>query len=503
MTSWCPQSGPQSDYCCCPLPEVFLGGARGGGKTDAVIGKWALKEKRYGQAFNAIMFRRTTVSAEDAVERSKQIYGPLGGTFNESKLRWRMPNGGRVAFAYLETIDDANAYQGRNITDAWVEESGQYPSAAPIDRLFGVLRSSSGVPIQLTLTANPGGSGQHWIRERYKLHPFPRYPKLLRRKLTDGSKHRVAVIPSRIHDNKILLTNDPGYMSRLHMVGSRQLVRAWLEGDWSAIEGAFFTEWSEDQHVIAPFDIPSHWLRFRSGDWGSASPFSVGWWTVCSDDFDGAAQGTIPRGALVRYREWYGAMSPGVGLKLTAEQVADGIISREQFDPKLAYGVLDPANFSDQPHQWGGGPSIAERINGKLIKAGLPAFHKADNTRVRRVVGDAAKSGPLGGWDALRSRLVGSAQRRDDGSIDWSSGRPMIYVFNTCIDLIRTLPVMQHDPVRMEDLDTNSEDHAVDDARYAVLSRPWIKVLPPPAFPKDGYSPKSEVVDAADSILLL
>jgi hypothetical protein len=45
---------------------------------------------------SGIMFRRTTVSAEDAIERSREIYAPLGGKFNEAKLRWRMPNGGRV-----------------------------------------------------------------------------------------------------------------------------------------------------------------------------------------------------------------------------------------------------------------------------------------------------------------------------------------------------------------------------------------------------------------------
>jgi hypothetical protein len=100
---WCPRLGPQKALVDCPLPEVFFGGARGGGKTDGVLGKWALKERRYGQNFNAIMFRRTTVSAEDAIERSKEIYGPLGGKFNEAKLRWRMRNGGRMSFAYLES----------------------------------------------------------------------------------------------------------------------------------------------------------------------------------------------------------------------------------------------------------------------------------------------------------------------------------------------------------------------------------------------------------------
>ena len=84
----------------------------------------------------------------------------MGGRFNEAKLRWRMPNGGRVSFGYLENVGDANAYQGRNVTDVWIEESGQFDSPAAIDRMFGVLRSAHGVPIQMILTANPGGSGQ-------------------------------------------------------------------------------------------------------------------------------------------------------------------------------------------------------------------------------------------------------------------------------------------------------------------------------------------------------
>jgi hypothetical protein len=61
-----PQAGPQQALIDCPHAEVFMGGARGGGKTSGVLGKWALKERHYGAHFNAVMFRRTTVSAEDA-----------------------------------------------------------------------------------------------------------------------------------------------------------------------------------------------------------------------------------------------------------------------------------------------------------------------------------------------------------------------------------------------------------------------------------------------------
>jgi hypothetical protein len=463
---WRPMSKPQLALLECPFPEVFFGGARGGGKTDGVLGKWALKEQRYGAAFNAIMFRRTTVSSEDAIERSKEIYKPLGGVFNESKLIWRMPNGGRVAFAYLDSTRDADEYQGRNVTDAWVEEAGQYPDSSTIDRLFGVLRSATGVPIQLILTANPGGAGQHWLSARYRLIPFPKGPQVIERGLPNGSIHKMAVIPSRITDNRVLLDSDPAYIDRLHLVGTEALVRAWLEGDWSAIEGAFFDRWSQ-RNIVRPFAIPEDWMRFRSGDWGFARPFSIGWWAVASDELNG-----IPRGAIVRYREWYGSNgTPNVGVRMTADEVAEGIKEREAGE-RISYGVLDPAAFAQND-----GPSIAERMALRQV-----FWKQADNKRV-------GKSGALGGWDIMRARIAGE------------ENVPMLYVFDTCRDFIRTIPTLQHDPMKAEDLDTEAEDHVADECRYACMSRPWTPPMRPKTpQPRDKYARRErEREDGANS----
>jgi hypothetical protein len=49
--------------------------------------------------------------------------------------------------------------------------------------------------------------------------------------------------------------------------------------------------------------------------------------------------------------------------------------------------------------------------------------------------------------------------------------------FSTCLDSIRTIPAMQHDQARPEDMDSNLEDHAADEWRYACMSRPWIKTV--------------------------
>jgi hypothetical protein len=113
---WAPSAGPATRPGRLPAAEVFFGGARGGGKTDGVLGKWAIKEQRYGKHFNARMFRKATTTSEDAIERAKEIYLPLGAKFNETKLTFRMPHGGRVSSATstaFRTLMQSRARTGR------------------------------------------------------------------------------------------------------------------------------------------------------------------------------------------------------------------------------------------------------------------------------------------------------------------------------------------------------------------------------------------------------
>jgi len=438
---WAPQPGPQHALIDCPIPEILFGGARGGGKSDGVLGKHAIKAERYGAGFNGVFFRKEMPQSDDLIERSREIFGPLGGRFDVQKSQWRMPSGARLRFRPLENIAAAEKYQGQNLSDVAVEEAGNFDTPAAIDRLWGALRSKTGVPVQMILTANPGGPGQPWIHQRY-IEPAPLGMKVLRATLPNGQEHKRVYIPSKVQDNRVLLANDPDYINRLYLVGSAALVKAWLEGDWSAVEGAFFDQWS-GRNIVPPFEIPDGWTRFRSFDWGSARPFSVGWWAVCGETRR-VGDITIPRGALIRYAEWYGSTGkPNEGLKLDAEQVAKGIADREKNGPKVLYGVADPAIFARD-----GGPSIAEM----MARAGVH-WRPADNARVGR-------NGAMGGWDQMRARIRGN----DEG--------PMLVVFPTCRDFIRTVPVMQHDPSRPEDLDTKAEDHVADEVRYACMSRP-------------------------------
>ena len=432
---WQPQSGPQSAFVVCPIYEVFFGGARGGGKTDAVLGEWAIHADEYGPDAIGLMVRRTRVELLETIERARRIYGPLGATFTTTPARVVMPGGGRLSFAYLERDSDAEAYQGHSYTRVYVEEAGNFPSSAPILKLHATLRSGAGVPVGMRLTGNPGGPGHQWVRARY-IDPAPLGWRVI---ADEQSGLERIYIPSRVADNQFL---GAGYVAQIKASGAPQLVKAWLEGDWSIIAGAYFPEFSVDRHVIAPRGLPDHWLRYRAFDWGSARPFCCLWVAVS----DGTIP-ALPRGALVVYREWYGSTGqPNEGLRMPADKVAEGIATREAGD-KLSFGVADPAIFTSD-----GGPSIAERMH----KAAKVLFRPADNARV-------ARSGAMGGWDQVRSRLVGE----DD--------KPALYVFSTCTHLIRTLPALQHDEHKPEDVDTEGEDHAPDTLRYACMARPYVR----------------------------
>jgi hypothetical protein len=439
-----PQPGPQTAFCDCPADIVVFGGARGGGKTYATLGEWWIHSEDYGPDAKGLMIRKTREDLKDTIAEGMAMYG-AAASWKERQGFFQMANGARLQCAYLENDQDAQNYQGWSLTRVYVEELTQYAQPSGIFKLLATLRSPAGVPCQFRATCNPGGPGHHWV----KAWAIDGGPYTVQ---TDGHGLTRVFIPSRLSDNPRLTEKDPGYENKLRASGTPELVRAWLEGDWNVVEGAFFPEFSYPKHVIPPFEIPNWWTRFRSMDWGSAKPFSVGWWAVVQDDLEHAGK-LLPRNAIVRYREWYG-MRPGApddGLKLPAEEVARGIVGRETngagVRERISYGVLDPSAFAVVS-----GPSIAET----LIRHGA-IFRRADNTRTTR-------DKKMGGWDQLRARLSGD---RD--------GRPMLFIFETCRDLIRTLPMAQHDDHNPEDLDTDGEDHAIDDARYACLSRPFIQ----------------------------
>jgi len=412
---WQPQNGPQEMLVACPITLIGYGGARGGGKTDGVLGKFAINQEQLGEAFNAIFFRKELPQADDLIERAKQIYLPLRAHWQDQKKQFTFPNGARLRFRPLADDSDAEKYQGQNLSHAAIEEAGNFSSPSPIFKMFGALRGRGGG--QVILTFNPGGVGHHWLKELF-IKPAPMGKKILTKALPNGSSFDYIYIPSRIADNKILLAQDPEYINRLHMVGSPELVRAWLEGDFEIHEGSYFPEFSS-RHIIPPFNVPKHWPRYLGYDWGFRSPFAAVWGAVSSGRDDKGNEVPYPKGAMVIYREMHGK---GIDNVTQADRIASVSVGEN------VHAAADPSIFNNQ-----GGPSIADQFHTVFAKYKHPNFRQADNDR-------------LSGWSQIRQRLV--------------SKPALLYITTQCPYLLETLPSLAIDKRRPEDVDTSGEDHA-------------------------------------------
>jgi hypothetical protein len=437
--------------------EILYGGAAGGGKSHLMRAASVIWCSEI-PGLQVYLFRRIR---EDLVKNHmegpkgyRQLLAPAvnAGMVEIVEDEIRFWNGSKIYLCHCKDEKDRFKYQGAEIHVLLMDELTHFTQV-----IYAFLRSRvrmvglklptkyQGKFPRILCGSNPGNIGHHWVKAAFIDGAAPM--ELRPQNDNEGGMVR-QFIPALLDDNPSMASDDPNYRARLRGLGSAALVKAMEDGDWNVIAGAFFDCWSTAKHVIKPCELPKHWTRFRSMDWGSAKPFSVGWWAIASEDFIHPDKRVIYRGALVRYREWYGASSPNVGLKMFAEDVALGILSREAGE-QIEYGVADPSIFRQD-----GGPSIAERM------ANVGCYWRAaDNTRTGR-------EGAMGGWDQVRARLVGI----DDD--------PMLVVFDTCPDLIRTLPAVQHDEHRPEDVDSDGEDHAPDEARYACMSRPWAAPTP-------------------------
>ncbi len=463
---WVPQKGPQlaaleADWC----DELFFGGERGGGKSDFQCGYQEDGALRYRKHWRGIMFRKTYPELEELQARASEIFPGEGAVFKTQASAgypfsncWYWPDGASVKMRYIENDKDYGRYHGHQYTGISFDEVTEYATPAGLLKMLSTLRSAHGVPCTVRSTGNPGGIGHVWVKGRYIDRMPPRVPFV-----DPETGFARMFVPSRMSDNQILMQADPGYRNRILAAtgGNDALRKAWLEGNWNIVAGAFFDNITEALYLPI-WKPPAEWTRYRSMDWGSARPFSIGWWAIADDDHyaqlkDGTER-LIKRGAIVRYREWYGCKpdEPNVGLKLDAEVVGQGILQREygeKIDESLS--VADPSMWKED-----GGPSIAERMlkcDPKQPNAMVgPRFRPADNTRI-------------GGWQQMRARINGE------------DGHPLMMVTDACLDWKRTVPAAQHDTNRIEDIDTDGEDHALDETRYACMARPLSRVPKPRA----------------------
>lgn len=414
---------------------IAFGGARGGGKSWAVRVKAALLCLNYA-GIKVMIIRKTYPELQEnhIVPMCEMLHcydenkKNRIASYNDSKKNITFPNGSRILYRYCDNAKDAERFQGTEVDVLFIDEA-THQSEEKMKKLTACVRGVNKFPKRIYLTCNPGGEGHAWVKRLF-----------IDKKYENNEKAEdYTFIQSLVTDNKALMESNPDYIRQLEALPPK-LRDAWLYGDWNVYEGQFFEEFKDDQdhyedrqwtHVIKPFDIPDGWKIYRSFDWGYNKPFSCGWWAV---DYEGVAY---------RILELYGCTkTANEGVKWTPPQVFAEIHKIETehrwLKGKKIQGIADPAIWDAET-----GESIADVAAKHQVY-----FTQGDNKRIA-------------GWMQVHYRMAFD-----------ENGYPMMYIFNNCKAFIRTIPLLQYDEHKVEDLDTDGEDHIADEMRYFLMSRP-------------------------------
>ena len=413
--------------------EVLFGGAAGGGKSygqlvDALI--YALKYKKSRQ----LILRKTFPELEHSmIFTSLGFYPKSVCRYSSTARKWFFVNGSVIEFGYCATKTDVLRYQGAEYDVVRFDELTHF-TEEQYTYLISRIRGVNPYPKMVKSSTNPGGIGHTWVKRRFIDGHLPNEVH----KDPDTGIRRL-FIPSLVQDNVFLMNADADYVKRLEQLPENER-KALLLGEWDIFDGQVFTEWRNSafgrrtrrwSHVIEAFDIPREWRRFRAFDFGYSKPFAVAWFAVDND------------GRAYNYRELYGCTGRAdEGVKWTAYKIADEIRKIEEAEDAGCHitGYADPAIWNSTGSPEG---SIAEMME----KRGV-FFEKGNNDR-------------LAGKMQVHNRLA-----FDD------EGLPMLYFFENCRNMIRTLPQLGYDPTRPEDVNTGQEDHLYDAMKYFLMSDP-------------------------------
>lgn len=374
--------------------EVLYGGAAGGGKSDALIIE-ATRQINIPH-YKGLVVRKTFPQLTELIEKSLRYYPRAfpKARYNDQKHTWTFPSGAKIVFGSLQHDKDKYNYQGKAFDFIAFDELTHFMYEEYIYLKSRNRPNGPGTRCYMRSSANPGGVGHSWVKERFISAADPLTTIWEKVVVVYPDGHSVsqwmsrAFVPSTVFDNQALLQNDPTYLARLASLPEKER-QALLYGDWDTYEGQYFEDFrtepdmraanaagcndSREQlkqqrrwtHVIEPFEIPSSWKIYRSFDWGYNRPFSVGWWAV---DFDGV---------VYRILELYGCTEqPNTGIKWVPQQLFEQIakVEREHrwLKGKRIHGVADPAIWDAQT-----GVSIAETAQ----KYGV-YFDKGDHERL-------------------------------------------------------------------------------------------------------------------------
>lgn len=448
------------------VPEEYdlaLLGGRGGAKSYSLALLALRHVEQYGAKARVLYVRRTHAGTADFEALCRELFGMIYGTairYNAQEGLFRFPNGGTLEINQIEDASSYSKFQGRSFSLLLIDEAGQFPTPDLLDRLRSNLRGPRDVPIRVALAANPGDVGHSWLLKRHAWQvPWTPY--------TEPASGRTFVhCPSTFLDNPFLDQNEYRRQLGASCPSDPELLKAWLEGDWTThVRGAFFgAVLDQSRNLVERWPgIPAHWpAPYLAHDFGVSAP-STTYIIAVSPGDKGPDERWYPRDSLIVVDELAtnepGRLDRGMGytVPVLAEHIKELCARWPQstdgrFQRVRPTGVADDAIFAATGS---GAGSISEEFR----RAGVN-------------FSPAKKADRLTGWNIMR-RLLQDAGKPD---------MPGLYIARHCEYAWETLPILGRDPRRVEDLDSRGPDHAADALRYGCLRRVRTAVtLPFPA----------------------
>jgi hypothetical protein len=501
---WKPNPGPQTAFFECPADIIMYGGAKGGGKTDALLIFCMRHWDKPG--FRSIFFRKTYRDLElHVIPRSKELFSGIG-KYDEKNHRWRFrtPDGGEssIYFGYIQYEGDVYSYSGTQFAYVAIDESNFF-SENSARTMIGSTRSAvEGVRPKMALGANPIGPGFGWHkqmfvksviegktihREPFRIYKDARWPsdgKMVYDPINDWGT--TCFIPARVWDNKILLKNDPGYPARLRTQHGK-ITEALLEGSWE-----------EGMNLAVEFDPVAHTVPWMGKDNLPVVPDYANRWI--SVDWGGAGRQSTDRASATwlagderRIYAYRGHTVKGKNLVPFAHEIIERSMDERGKREEITCVVLSHECFGDK----GMGHTQADQFMSVFSKYNIPVIPSGRDPRGRLyLLRECLRTEPLktmqrGGeldWDYWQEqwRLRGEAATNDymrltQGGVGELLPKLLIVQPTAdglygCPELIRTLPLLTtdiEDPFVLAEGQDDDDFDCYDEKTEVLTNQGW------------------------------
>ena len=397
--------------------QIGFGGARGPGKSHAVFAQIALDDCQRVPGLKVLYIRKVAKNAREQFEDLRRVVlRNVNHNYNRSTGVITFPNLSRIVIGHFKNESDVDQYLGLEYDVIVIEEATTLSLSK-----YKTLRDSNRTSKpnwrpRIYASTNPGNIGHVWFKERF-ITPA-------RKNIETDTRFVFATVDN----NKFI---DSGYTKKLEDNTGWKL-KAYRFGDWDIAAGQYFSTWNHEAHVCKPFPIPSHWPMWASLDYGFTHPTAVHLFTENDGMIYVIGEHVAAKWLPATHAEAIHALLKKHGR--TVNQLKSFVAGADVFAQK---GDAE-------------GKTIAQQYEALKIRLTPAAMDR------------------VSGWGECL-KLLGDVER---------GIQPKIKIFDTCSKLIETIPALQHDPNRPEDVlkwDVDDEgtggDDAADSWRYGILTK--------------------------------